>query len=337
MSVALGLGLSALNNIIQAEYNDRAMGAQHYYNLESMRASQKGQYEYGEKAAANADLRQRAMYEDYMTYKAQVKQMQEAGLNPALMYGGGGASGAGNMPHAAQGNGANASASGVTTLGLLTEQMGAQAMQTELIQSQVEKNLADAASTRGEKGTVGAAQIAVLAKDASLKNAQTVGLQIENAVKQKLNEAQINLLQTQSQVLMQSVSNEIQKITLAYKQFRLEQEKFKESKRVFDLSRKDANRKWASEFMTMRQHFNRSIDNQIKSFETHIETIIGEGKKKRRQEILNGILHTTGSIIEGLILGTMFRGGGGALKAGTILPAYGATAGKPDMYGRDWL
>jgi len=55
-------------------------------------------YEYGEKAAENADQRTRALYEDFYSPKALLKQYKEAGLSPSMMFGGtpgqGGMSGA---------------------------------------------------------------------------------------------------------------------------------------------------------------------------------------------------------------------------------------------------
>ena len=53
-------------------------------------------YEYGEKAAENAYERQLAMYQksyEDQSYKAMVKQMEDAGLSVGLMYGGNGSGG----------------------------------------------------------------------------------------------------------------------------------------------------------------------------------------------------------------------------------------------------
>lgn len=331
----IGAGAGLMNTLLQSGLNKGTMADQAQYNLDLMRQSQKGQYLYGEAAANNADKRQRALYEDYMSYKAQVRQLEEAGLNKALMYGGGGSGGA--MPTGQNGGGASASAGSVSALGVNPEQIGGILAQAEVNKSIAEKNYADAASTRGEKGTVGAAQINALAKDASLKTAQEVGLQIENGQKKALNDAQIKLIQSQSNALMQNVQNEIMKINLGLQQFRLEQQRFAEQKRQYNLSRSDANRKWSSEFMFERKKFNTQINQAMKTFETNIETTISENKKGRRQQIINGVMHTAGSIVEGLILGTMFKGAGGALKVGMAMPNFGKYAGTPDMYGRDWL
>lgn len=60
--------------------------------------ARKENYKYGEIAAENADKRTRALYADFYSPQALVKQYQEAGLSPSLMFGGtpgqGGVSGA---------------------------------------------------------------------------------------------------------------------------------------------------------------------------------------------------------------------------------------------------
>ena len=50
-------------------------------------------YDYGEQAANNADARARAIYTDFNSPKARVKQLEDAGLSTALMFGGGGSGG----------------------------------------------------------------------------------------------------------------------------------------------------------------------------------------------------------------------------------------------------
>ena len=64
-------------------------------------------YKYGEMAADNADARARAIYTDFNSPAAKVKQLQEAGLSTALMYGsGGGGGGSAAATTASQGSGA---------------------------------------------------------------------------------------------------------------------------------------------------------------------------------------------------------------------------------------
>lgn len=64
-------------------------------------------YQYGEKAANNADARARAIYTDLNSPGARVKQLQDAGLSTAMMYGsGGGGGGSAAAATASQGSGA---------------------------------------------------------------------------------------------------------------------------------------------------------------------------------------------------------------------------------------
>lgn len=62
-------------------------------------------YKYNEMAAEQADKRQRALYEDYMSPSARIQQLKQAGLSPAL-YADGSGGGNGGMTTGAQGAGA---------------------------------------------------------------------------------------------------------------------------------------------------------------------------------------------------------------------------------------
>lgn len=76
-----------------------ALGALNNAWAEQQQAEARRQnYMYGEMAANNADLRTRALYNDFYSPKALLEQYREAGLSPSLMFGGtpgqGGQSGA---------------------------------------------------------------------------------------------------------------------------------------------------------------------------------------------------------------------------------------------------
>ncbi len=96
----------------QHQYNLDAMEISQQYNKENM-AIQQGyaaanahqSYLYGEMSADNADARARALYNDLYSPEAKMQQLKAAGLNPALMYGSGGAGGS-SSPSGAQGGGA---------------------------------------------------------------------------------------------------------------------------------------------------------------------------------------------------------------------------------------
>lgn len=92
--------------------------------------------------------------------EAQVKQLEQAGLNPALMYQSGGP---GGTTQGQPGGGAQAGdAPNVQNLpmdiGNLLQAVKTKA-EIDLIKSQAEKNKTEAGSLRGEEGTVGASQI----------------------------------------------------------------------------------------------------------------------------------------------------------------------------------
>ena len=78
-----GLGQSGLNN---------------YYSEMQASQARRENYMYGEMAANNADKRTRALYNDFYSPSALLRQYREAGLSPSMMFGGtpgqGGMSGA---------------------------------------------------------------------------------------------------------------------------------------------------------------------------------------------------------------------------------------------------
>lgn len=67
---------------------------------------QERSFKYNEMAADNADTRTRNLYESFETPSAKKRMLEEAGFNPALVYGGMN----GNIPQGAQGGGGSASA-----------------------------------------------------------------------------------------------------------------------------------------------------------------------------------------------------------------------------------
>ena len=112
-------GLGALNNYWSERLQSQA-------RLEN--------YKYGEMAAENADRRTRALYNDYYSPAALLKQYQEAGLSPSLMFGG--TPGQGGMS-GAQGTGANGPGALYTPISMVE---GAQAA---ALMAQAEKTKAE--------------------------------------------------------------------------------------------------------------------------------------------------------------------------------------------------
>lgn len=91
-------------------------------------------YQYGERAAQNADARTRALYNDFYSPKALLKQYKEAGLSPSIMYGG--TPGQGGMT-GAQGSGAGISGVPFAPLSLVD------AAQAAALNAQTEKTKAE--------------------------------------------------------------------------------------------------------------------------------------------------------------------------------------------------
>lgn len=91
------------NSIIQGAFDIAAQQIQIAHDKEMQRRS----YTFNEMAADNADTRTRKLYNDFETPSAKKRMLEEAGFNPALVYGGMN----GNIPQGAQGAGGSAGAS----------------------------------------------------------------------------------------------------------------------------------------------------------------------------------------------------------------------------------
>lgn len=106
MSTIVGGALNLGADIITAAYNWSKQKEQNAWNAEQARLADKRGFYYGEMAADNADTRTRALYNDYESPQALLRQYKEAGISPSIMLGNGGTSGQ-NVPNGAQGNGAS--------------------------------------------------------------------------------------------------------------------------------------------------------------------------------------------------------------------------------------
>lgn len=96
ISGTIGTGLGLLGNIGAGRRQRKAIETQKNAQKELNEQAAELNYEYGEKAAENAYERQLAMYQrsyEDQSYKAMVKQLEEAGLSVGLMYGGSGSGG----------------------------------------------------------------------------------------------------------------------------------------------------------------------------------------------------------------------------------------------------
>lgn len=92
-----------LSSVIQGAFDIAAQQIQIAHDKKMQERS----YTFNEMAADNADTRTRNLYESYETPSAKKRMLEDAGFNPALVYGGMN----GNIPQGAQGAGGSAGAS----------------------------------------------------------------------------------------------------------------------------------------------------------------------------------------------------------------------------------
>lgn len=155
MGVGSAVGLGMLEWGQQLVGADIAANRQHRMNKEL----QEQQHIYNEESAENADKRTRALYTDFLSPEARVKQYKEAGLNPALMYSGGAAAGGGIGATGAQAttggaNGAGlADTRGMDIAGIMQTQASA-----ENLKADAELKREEAKRLRGEN-PLGASEI----------------------------------------------------------------------------------------------------------------------------------------------------------------------------------
>lgn len=95
--------MGAIGSIVQGIFDIVAQERQ----MQHDKKMQERSYTFNEKAADNADTRTRNLYNDFETPSAKKRMLEDAGFNPALVYGGMN----GSIPQGAQGAGGNAGAS----------------------------------------------------------------------------------------------------------------------------------------------------------------------------------------------------------------------------------
>lgn len=121
----VGAGLGLIGSIGAGKRQRKAIEAQKNAQMELNQQAAELNYQYGEKAAENAYNRQLAMYQksyEDQSYKAMVKQMEDAGLSIGLMYGGNGSGGgAGAMSGAPKGDTGGAIAGQATSAAALMQ------------------------------------------------------------------------------------------------------------------------------------------------------------------------------------------------------------------------
>lgn len=137
----------------------------------------------GQKEMAEFNLQQQMKLWEQTNYRAQMEQLQKAGLNPGLIYGmsgGGGATTATQPSHVPQGAGPKGGGEAVAGMGI---QAGLAAAQMELIKAQADNVKADTAKKQGVDTQEAQTRIASLTQGITNAKAQEKMLQVENALK----------------------------------------------------------------------------------------------------------------------------------------------------------
>lgn len=131
-----------------AAFGGRAENKQHERQKEYMAL----QHQYNEQSADAAQARAMQMWKD-TNYSAQRKELEKAGMNAALMYGGSGAGGGSTSDTGAQGQGVSQPTDQAASIGLqnkgMTLQLAQMASNIALNESQAKKNNAEANKIEG--------------------------------------------------------------------------------------------------------------------------------------------------------------------------------------------
>lgn len=186
MGLITGL-VNAVGNIATAGINNAAAA-------ERAREDRRENYMYGEMAANNADKRTRALYSDFYSPEALLRQYNEAGLSPSMMFGG--TPGQGGMS-GAQGTGA----SGIQTPYMPVSLV--EAAQAAALFAQAEKTKEETKTERGENAK-GVALLENIGADTGSKRAntkltevQTEWQEVENYYQRDFKDLQLNELEEQ--------------------------------------------------------------------------------------------------------------------------------------------
>lgn len=168
----IGQGVSNLytgiiNNKLQQDQNEKLLEQQGRYNREQTDYNMQKQLEFWQKTG----------------YGPQVEQMKAAGLNPAMMYGGGGQGGSTNVATSSS-SGASAGANSMAPMdvaGLM--QLDLLKAQKENIEADTEKKKVDAAKTAGVDTELAKTQLGKLAQETKSEEWRTKILEIDEFIR----------------------------------------------------------------------------------------------------------------------------------------------------------
>lgn len=181
-------------------------------------------YLYGEMAAENADARTRALYNDFYSPQALMRQYREAGLSPSMMFGG------------TPGQGGTSGAQGSGAAGLGTPYMPMsmiEGAQIAKLIAETDNIKADTANKEGT-GAMGAAQIAALLSEAGATEAakhyteaQTAFQLIENEIAENTKEWKEEEIRGQAGIALQNAEKAIWEAKDAKLEFDFNNETYK--------------------------------------------------------------------------------------------------------------
>lgn len=154
-------------------------------------------YKYGEMAAENADRRTRALYNDFYSPEALLRQYNEAGLSPSMMFGG--TPGQGGMS-GAQGTGAHGIQTPYMPMSLVD------AAQAAALFAQAEKTKEETKTERGENAK-GIAMLANIGADTGNKKAATKLAEVQTDWQEVENYYQRDFKDLQLEELEEMVNN----------------------------------------------------------------------------------------------------------------------------------
>lgn len=205
-------------------------------------------FNFNEAAADSADKRGRALYEQYQSPEAMVRQYEAAGLNAGLMYSAaGGAGGAGVLSGGKQGG-----ASGAASANM----QGAVAM--EMASSEIHKNNAEAALMGAQAGKI-QHENENLDADTDKTNAETITIDTLRDIQEQAGKLQNQLTEMQIKKGEEEINNIMQSTKNLAQEWEQKGEKFKHEMRQIFLQNQTA----AAELINLQQKYGISKDGKI--------------------------------------------------------------------------
>jgi hypothetical protein len=206
MPILETLGMQAASNVINGATGAVFGAMNDKRQIKQQERLNKQQMAYDKEMSGYNQQKQLELWEA-TGYGAQKKQLEEAGLNPALIYGQSGGGGMTAAANVSNGNAPEAPKGGGELLGMMQAQnLAMQAAQIENLKANTEKVKADTTKTKGVDTQLAGAQAQSLIQ----------GVENQIAVK-KLTEAQTIMQTMQNEITDGSIEQQINEITMRSK------------------------------------------------------------------------------------------------------------------------